>query len=253
MFLPWQDTYSMLSLRCFPPRCLLSLPFTEVSYPESSVQVSELTSTSSWYRLTSLISSSVVSIFLRSGLEILSFCWSHGLWFLCYDLQLIYLLIFYMYLSTSYWLRDSSRPVCMWLKFFFSFVHYKSVQFYFILWVQLLSLYHCSCLIQSSKTSAFINLELSILTQANCGKDRTIYFCFLVFKLHSFMSMICFPELVNRKQHGLIDCFLRPPLLPPAVCHVFFGDLRSLTRDWTRVLAVKAQNPNHQATWGTLN
>ena len=119
MFLPWQDTYSMLSLRCFPPRCLLSLPFTEVSYPESSVQVSELTSTSSWYWLTSLISSSVVSIFLRSGLEILSFCWSHGLWFLCYDLQLIYLLIFYMYLSTSYWLRDSSRPVCMWLKFFF--------------------------------------------------------------------------------------------------------------------------------------
>ena len=120
MFLPWRDAYSMLSLRCFPPRCLLSLPFTEVSYPEISVQVSELTFTSSWYRLTSLISSSVVSIFLRSGLlEIFSFCWSHGLWFLCYYLQLIYLLIFYMFLSTSYWLRDSSRPVCLWLNFFF--------------------------------------------------------------------------------------------------------------------------------------
>ena len=45
------------------------------------------------------------------------------------------------------------------------------------------------------------------------------------------MSIICFPELVNRKQHGLVDCCLRPPPLPPAFCHVAFEDLRSLTRD----------------------
>ena len=33
----------------------------------------------------------------------------------------------------------------------------------------------------------------------------------------------------------------------------FFGqatpDLSSLTRDWTQAMAVKTQNPNHQATW----